>query len=225
MLENSEFKKYATKHVGIPTTTIESYSKTNQVVGITPMILEERQMNVMAMSVFDRLMMDRTIFLNSSIDDQVASIIQAQLLFLESTDTKKDITLMISSGGGSCYAGMGIYDTMEFITPSVATVNVSICASMAAVLLSAGEKGKRSSLPHARFMIHQPLGNTGYGQATELAIYLKEMDEVKKDLYKVLSKTSGNSYEDITLWCDRDNWMRSEEAKEKGFIDQVIKKR
>lgn len=223
----TEFEKYATMHKNIPTTMVDSIiNLQNRILpsNLTPNIIEERQLNAVTMSVFDRLMMDRIIWLGTGIDDQIANIVQAQLLFLESVDSEKDITMIISSGGGSVYSGLGIYDTMNMVKPDVATTCTGIAASMAAVLLSAGEKGKRSALKHSRIMIHQPLGGT-QGQASEIEIYYKEMQEVKKDLYDILSETSGQTYETIERWCDRDNWLRSYEAKERGFIDEVVLKK
>lgn len=211
-----EFEKYAIKHHGISSTYY------NQLItNMTPNIIEERQMNAVAMDVFSRLMMDRVIFLGTAINDQVANIIQAQLLFLESTDANKDIEIYINSPGGGVYAGLGIYDTMQFIKPDVATICTGMAASMGAVLMCAGEKGKRSALPHSRVMIHQPLGGA-QGQASDIAITHREIQKLKKELYTIISDHSGQPFEKIEEDSDRDYWMRAEEAKEYGMIDEVL---
>ena len=185
---NNEFFKYATKHVGLNTLGLEQYiSKINNSGYISPTVIEERQLNVAQMDVFSRLMMDRIIFLGTAIDDYVANIIQAQLLFLESTDSKRDIQIYLNSPGGSVYAGLGIYDTMQFISPDVATICTGMAASMAAVLMCAGTKGKRSALPHSRIMIHQPMGGVE-GQATEIEITAREIQKLKKELYEIIAR-------------------------------------
>lgn len=211
-----EFKKYATKHHGI-----NSMYYDELVSSLTPYIIEERQLNVAQMDVFSRLMMDRIIFLGTGINDSVANIIQAQLLFLESTDKTKDIQIYINSPGGSVYAGLGIYDTMQFINPDVATICTGIAASMAAVLLCAGQDGKRSGLPHSRVMIHQPLGGA-QGQASDIEITAREILKLKKELYEIIAKHSNQPYDKVYDNSDRDYWMKALEAKEYGMIDEVL---
>ncbi len=211
-----EFKKYATKHHGI-----NSMYYDELVSSLTPYIIEERQLNVAQMDVFSRLMMDRIIFLGTGINDSVANIIQAQLLFLESTDKTKDIQIYINSPGGSVYAGLGIYDTMQFISPDVATICTGIAASMAAVLLCAGQEGKRSGLPHSRVMIHQPLGGA-QGQASDIEITAREILKLKKELYEIIAKHSNQPYDKVYENSDRDYWMKALEAKEYGMIDEVL---
>ncbi len=218
MTKKTEFEKYATGHRGISSLYIEDYVK-----NLTPYIIEERQLNVAQMDVFSRLMMDRIIFLGTGIDDQVANIIQAQLLFLESTDPKKDIQIYLNSPGGSVYAGLGIYDTMQYISPDVATICTGMAASMGAVLLCAGEKGKRTALKHSRVMIHQPLGGA-QGQASDIEITAREILKLKKELYEIISLHSGQDYEKVSEDSDRDYWMRAEEAKDYGMIDEVLVK-
>lgn len=218
MFDNNEFKKYATKHHGINSMTVDHY-----ITSMTPYIIEERQLNVAQMDVFSRLMMDRIIFLGTGIDDQVANIITAQLLFLESVDPKKDIQIYLNSPGGSVYAGLGIYDTMQYISPDVATICTGMAASMGAVLLCAGAKGKRSALPHSRVMIHQPLGGA-QGQASDIEITAREIQKLKKELYEIIAKHSGKDYDTIWKDSDRDYWMRAEEAKEYGMVDEVLGK-
>jgi ATP-dependent Clp protease protease subunit len=213
-----EFKEYATKHHGISSTY---YNKI--VSSVTPYIIEERQLNVAQMDVFSRLMMDRIIFLGTGINDQVANIIQAQLLFLQSVDSKKDITLYINSPGGGVYAGLGIYDTMELITPDVATICTGMAASMGAVLMVAGAKGKRSALPHSRIMIHQPMGGAE-GQASDIEITAREIGKLKEELYQIISKHSGQPYDKVYADSDRDYWMKAEEAKAYGMIDEILVK-
>jgi len=190
---------------------------------LTPYIIEERQMNVAQMDVFSRLMMDRIIFLGTGIDDQVANIIQAQLLFLESVDPKKDIQIYLNSPGGSVYAGLGIYDTMQYISPNVATICTGMAASMGAVLLCAGEKGKRTALKHSRVMIHQPLGGA-QGQASDIEITAKEIIKLRKELYDIIANHSGQSYDKVSEDSDRDFWMTAEEAQEYGMLDEVLVK-
>jgi len=190
-------------------------------VGMTPNIIEERQLNAIAMDVFSRLMMDRIIFLGTGINDQVANIVQAQLLFLESADAAKDIQIYINSPGGSVYAGLGIYDTMQFIKPDVATICTGIAASMAAVLLCAGEKGKRSGLTHSRVMIHQPLSGA-QGQASDIEIAAKEVLKIKDELYTIISNHSGQTFDKVYQDSDRDYWMKAEQAKSYGMIDEIL---
>ena len=215
---SDECKKYAIKHHGINSMYFD------KIVGsMTPYIIEERQLNVAQMDVFSRLMMDRIIFLGTAINDSVANIIQAQLLFLESTDKDKDIQIYINSPGGSVYAGLGIYDTMQFINPNVATICTGIAASMAAVLLCAGEKGKRSGLTHSRVMIHQPLGGA-QGQASDIEITAREIIKLKKELYEIIADHTGQKYDKVYSDSDRDYWMKAPEAKKYGMIDEVLKK-
>lgn len=226
-MDSKEFQKYATKHVGINSLTVDRFiSQVNlHTVNdyITPNIIEERRMNAVAMDVFSRLMMDRIIFLGVPIYDDVANIIQAQLLFLESTDAKSDIQIYINSPGGSVYAGLGIYDTMQYINPSVATICTGMAASMAAVLLCAGQKGKRTGLPHSRVMIHQPMGGAG-GMASDIQITVNEMNRLKKELYDIIAKHSGQDFDRIQKNSDRDYWMLASEAKEYGMIDEVLER-
>jgi ATP-dependent Clp protease protease subunit len=188
---------------------------------LTPNIIEERQLNAVAMDVFSRLMMDRIIFLGTGINDQVANIVQAQLLFLESTDASKDIQIYINSPGGSVYAGLGIYDTMQFIKPDVATICTGMAASMGAVLLCAGEKGKRSGLTHSRVMIHQPLGGA-QGQASDIEITAREILKLKDELYQIIANHSGQTLEKVSDDSDRDYWMKADEAKNYGMIDEIL---
>ena len=211
-----EFEKYATKHHGISST---NYTKITS--SLTPYIMEERQMNITQMDVFSRLMMDRIIFLGTGINDQVANIIQAQLLFLESTDSSKDIQIYINSPGGSVYAGLGIYDTMQLIKPDVATICTGMAASMGAVLLCAGQKGKRSGLTHSRVMIHQPLGGA-QGQASDIEITAREILILKEELYNIISKHSGQKYDKVYKDSDRDYWMKADKALEYGMIDEIL---
>ena len=214
-----EFHKYAVKHQRINSLAVDQY-----VNSMTPYITEERKLNVAQMDVFSRLMMDRIIFLGTGIDDQIANIVTAQLLFLESTDANKDIQIYINSPGGGVYAGLGIYDTMQIIKPDVATICTGMAASMGAVLLTAGAAGKRSALKHSRIMIHQPLGGA-QGQASDMEITLKEILKLKKELYEILAEHSGQPYEKIEKDSDRDYWMIASEAKEYGLIDEVLEKR
>lgn len=218
MIKKSEFEKYAIGHHRINSMYLHDYVK-----NLTPYIIEERQLNVAQMDVFSRLMMDRIIFLGTGIDDQVANIIQAQLLFLESVDPKKDIQIYLNSPGGSVYAGLGIYDTMQYITPDVATICTGMAASMGAVLLCAGAKGKRTALKHSRVMIHQPLGGA-QGQASDIEITAREILKLKKELYDIIAHHTGQTYEKVSQDSDRDYWMRSEEAQEYGMIDEVLVK-
>jgi ATP-dependent Clp protease, protease subunit len=219
MFDKDEFRKYAVKHHGISSTAVDGYITSS----MTPYIIEERQLNVAQMDVFSRLMMDRIIFLGTGIDDHVANIITAQLLFLESVDPKKDIQIYLNSPGGGVYAGLGIYDTMQYISPDVATICTGMAASMGAVLLCAGAKGKRSALPHSRVMIHQPLGGA-QGQASDIEITAREIQKLKKELYEIISNHSGKDYDQVWTDSDRDYWMIAEEAKEYGMVDEVLKK-
>lgn len=216
----NEFRKYAVHHQGISGNTVDSYTR-HQVSNLTPYILEERQLNVSQMDVFSRLMMDRIIFLGTGIDDQVANIVQAQLLFLQSTDAKKDIQIYLNSPGGSVYAGLGIYDTMQYIEPDVATICTGMAASMGAVLMCAGAKGKRSALYHSRVMIHQPLGGA-QGQASDIEITAREIQKLKKELYDIIAFHSGQTYEKVWSDSDRDYWMTADEAKGYGMLDEVL---
>jgi ATP-dependent Clp protease protease subunit len=216
----NEFEKYATKHCGISSTTYAKYtSAINN--SMTPYIVEERQLNVAQMDVFSRLMMDRIIFLGTAIDDYTADVIQAQLLFLESIDSAKDISIYLNSPGGSVYAGLGIYDTMQYIRPKVSTICTGLAASMASVLLCAGEKGMRCALPHSRVMIHQPMGGAE-GQASDMEITCREIQKLKKELYEIIAKHSGQPYEKVYADSDRDHWLTAEEAKEYGMIDEIL---
>lgn len=217
-----EFKKYATKHLGISSMKVDHYIESSLYpMNITPNIIEERQLNVAMMDIFSRLMMDRIIFLGVPITDQVANIIMGQLLFLESANPSRDIQIYINSPGGSVYAGLGIYDTMHYISSDVATICTGMAASMAAVLLCAGTKGKRSALKHSRVMIHQPLGGT-QGQASDMEITVNEIKKLKKELYDIIANHSGQPYEKIEEDSDRDYWMTSQEAKDYGMVDEVL---
>lgn len=220
MFSKDEFRKYAIKHQGISSSTVDSFTSMMNNY-ISPTIIEERQMNVASMDVFSRLMMDRIIFLGVPINDYVANIIQAQLLFLESVDAKKDIQIYLNSPGGGVYAGLGIYDTMQYIAPDVATICTGMAASMGAVLLCAGAKGKRTALKHSRVMIHQPLGGA-QGQASDIEITAREIQKLKKELYTIISDHSGKSYDEVWKDGDRDYWMTSSEAKAYGMIDEVL---
>lgn len=221
MFPKDEFSKYAVKHRGISSNTLHSYVSSTITSSMTPYIIEERQLNVAQMDVFSRLMMDRIIFLGTGINDQVANIIQAQLLFLESVDPKKDIQIYLNSPGGGVYAGLGIYDTMQYINPDVATICTGMAASMGAVLLCAGAKGKRSALKHSRVMIHQPLGGAE-GQAIDMEITVREIVKLKKELYEIISNHSGQPMEKVEKDSDRDYWMIAEEAKAYGMIDELL---
>ena len=220
-MQKSEFQKFATKHLGMNSFALEQYMAQNSY--ISPSILEERQLNVTQMDVFSRLMMDRIIFLGTPIDDYVANVIQAQLLFLDTSDPSKDISIYLNSPGGSVHAGLGIYDTMQYIGSDVATICTGMAASMAAVLLVAGEKGKRSALKHSRVMIHQPMGGM-QGQASDMEINYKQIMLLRDELYQIISDHSGQSFERIMKDSDRDYWMTSAEALEYGMIDQVLKR-
>jgi ATP-dependent Clp protease protease subunit len=220
MTQQDEFRKYATKHRGISSITLDKFQSVYNNY-ISPTIIEERQLNIASMDVFSRLMMDRIIFLGVPIDDYVANIIQAQLLFLESTDPTKDIQIYFNTPGGSVHAGLGIYDTMQYIGPDIATICTGMAASMGAVLLTAGAKGKRSALKHSRIMIHQPMGGA-QGQAVDMEITVREIVKLKKELYEIIAQHSGNPVERVEKDSDRDYWMTSEEAKEYGMIDEVL---
>ena len=219
----SDFRKYATGHLGMNGMALDDVMRT-QAQYLNPYILEERQLNVTQMDVFSRLMMDRIIFLGTEINDYTANTIQAQLLYLDSTDPGKDISIYINSPGGSVTAGLGIYDTMQFISSDVATICTGMAASMGAVLLVAGQEGKRSALPHSRVMIHQPLGGV-QGQASDIEIEAKEIQKFKKELYTIISNHSHTPYETVWTDSDRNYWMTAEEAKEYGMIDAVLVKK
>ena len=222
MNKNNEFRKYAVHHLGMSGSTIDGYAQ--QIENMTQYVIEERPGNFRAIDVFTRLISDRIIFLGMGIDDQIANLITAQLLFLESSDPRKDIIMYINSPGGSVYAGLGIYDTMQYVNPDVATICTGLAASMGAVLLAAGASKKRSGLPHARIMIHQPMSGM-QGQASDMEISLKQTLEVKKDLYNILASHSGQKYEKIEKDADRDYWMRAVEAKNYGLIDEVLERK
>ena len=220
-----EFYSYATKHHHISSATLHNYTSAINNSYISPTIIEERQMNIATMDVFSRLMMDRIIFLGVGINDYVANIIQAQLLFLESTDSKKDIQIYINSPGGSVYAGLGIYDTMQFVQPDIAMICTGMAASMGAVLLCAGTKGKRSALKHSRVMIHQPMGGVEAGtQASDIEITAREIQKLKKELYEIIASHSGKKYDQVWKDSDRDYWMTAGEAKDYGMIDHVLER-
>ena len=228
-----DFEKFATGHLGMNSNTLYTYANAleKNAAGfksvaptadyINPYILEERQLNVAQMDVFSRLMMDRIIFLGTQVTDQSANIIQAQLLYLDSVDPEKDISIYVNSPGGSVYAGLGIYDTMQYIHSDVATICTGMAASMAAVLLVAGEKGKRSALPHSRVMIHQPMGGI-QGQASDIEITAREILKLKDELYHIIADHSGQPFEKVAADSDRDYWMTAREAKDYGMIDRVL---
>ena len=217
---NNEFRKYATKHLGMNGLSLEKYANITSSY-ISPSILEERQLNVTQMDVFSRLMMDRIIFLGTQVDDYTANVIQAQLLFLDSSDPGKDISIYLNTPGGSVYAGLGIYDTMQFIGSDVASVCTGMAASMGAVLLVAGADGKRSALKHSRVMIHQPMGGA-QGQASDIEITAREIQKLKKELYTIIADHSKNDFERIEKDSDRDYWMTSQEALDYGMIDKIL---
>lgn len=217
---NSEFEKYAVKHHGISSNTLNSYAS-HLVTALTPNIIEERSLNIAVMDVYSRLMMDRIIFLGYPINDEVANIVIAQMLFLDSSDRTRDINMYINSPGGSVYAGLGVYDTMQFVSPDISTICIGVAASMACVLLGAGTKGKRAALKHARIMMHQPSGAIG-GQASDIEITVNEIRKLKKELYEVVNIHTGKSVEQIEKDFDRDNWMTAPEAKEYGLVDEVL---
>ncbi|GJM60014.1 ATP-dependent Clp protease proteolytic subunit [Persicobacter diffluens] len=219
MFDKDEFRKFATKHQGISSSLYDSYA--HHVEGMTRSVIEERPTNFREIDVFSRLMMDRIIFLGTQVDDHIGNIITAQLLFLESVDPSKDILLYVNSPGGSVYAGLGIYDTMQYVRPDVATICTGLAASMGAVLLAGGAENKRSALPHARIMIHQPLGGA-QGQASDIEITARQILTLKKELYDILVKHSGKSFEEVERDSDRDYWMKADAAKEYGLIDEVL---
>ena len=222
-MNNNEFYKYATKHAGISSAELEKYMRTSvpDINGFTPQVIEERQMNIVGMDVFSRLMMDRIIFLGVPVNDYVANVIQAQLLFLESTDNKRDIQMFINSPGGNVISGLGIYDTMQYVAPEIGTICTGLAASMGAVLLAAGTKGKRTCLPHSRVMIHQPSGGM-QGQFTEMEISYNLIRGMRDELYAIMAKHTGKTTEQIEKDSDRDNWMTSHQAKEYGLVDEVL---
>ena len=217
---NSEFEKYAVKHRGISSNTLDSYNK-HSVTALTANVIEERPMNIAVMDVYSRLMMDRIIFLGYPINDEVANIVTAQLLFLDSTDRTRDINMYLNSPGGSVYAGLGVYDTMQYVSPDIATICIGVAASMGSVLLTAGAFGKRAALKHSRIMMHQPSGAIG-GQATDIEITVREIKKLKKELYEIVQHHSGQNVEKIQDDFERDYWMTAVEAKEYGLIDEVL---
>ncbi|HYW97025.1 MAG TPA: ATP-dependent Clp endopeptidase proteolytic subunit ClpP [Bacteroidales bacterium] len=221
MSNDNEFTKYATKHLGISSMTLSNYASVFDNSYISPTIIEERQLNIATMDVFSRLMMDRIIFLGTPIDDYVANIIQAQLLFLESTDPSKDIQIYFNTPGGSVHAGLGIYDTIQYITSDVATICTGMAASMGAILLAAGTKGKRSALPHSRVMIHQPMGGA-QGQASDIEITAREILKLKNELYQILANHTGKTLSKVEKDSDRDFWMTADEALKYGMIDEIL---
>jgi ATP-dependent Clp protease protease subunit len=228
MVPQDEFMKYATRHMGMSSMHLEKYAELTgtafpNIQGFTPNVIEERQMNIVGLDVFSRLMMDRIIFMGVPVNDYVANVIQAQLLFLESTDSKRDVQMFINSPGGSVISGMGIYDTMQYISPDVGTICTGLAASMGAVLLAAGTKGKRTCLFHSRVMIHQPLGGM-QGQVRDMEISYNLIKKMQKELYEVLSYHTGQPYERIETDCDRDNWMVADEARAYGLIDEVLQR-
>lgn len=224
-IDKHEFRKFAVGHCHVKNQQVDNYisgiATTTLPVAMTPYITEEREMRVAQMDVFSRLMMDRIIFLGAPVDDNIANIIQAQLLFLQSTDAKKDIQLYINSPGGSVYAGLGIYDTMHFISPDVCTICTGVALSMGAVLLCGGAAGKRAALSHSRVMLHQPSGGV-QGPATDIEITAREVQKLKKELYDIIAKHSGQNYQKVHDVSDRDYWMIADEAKEFGIIDEVL---
>lgn len=221
----NEFRKYATKHLNLNADAVNHHiDGINTVPGITnftPQVIEERQMNIVGMDVFSRLMMDRIIFLGVPINDYVANVVQAQLLFLESTDPKRDVQMFINSPGGSVIAGLGIYDTMQYVTPDVSTICTGLAASMGAVLLMAGKNGKRTCLQHARVMIHQPSGGM-QGQFSDMEITYNLIRDMRKELYDIMAYSTGQDFETIEKDSDRDNWMTAQEAKDYGIVDEVL---
>lgn len=223
MFDKNEFQKYATKHLGMNSMHLSKYMDVSvpNIQAFTPYVIEERQMNAAALDVFSRLMMDRIIFMGVPVTEYVSNVIQAQLLFLESTDPKRDVQMFINSPGGSVIDGLGIYDTMQYVAPDVATICTGLAASMGAVLLAAGAKGKRSALFHSHVMIHQPMGGA-QGQVSDIEISYKLIKKMQKSLYDVLAHHTGQPYEKIEEDCDRDNWMSSAEAKEYGLVDEVL---
>lgn len=223
MFDKHEFQKYATRHLGMSTMHLERYMAASvpNIQGFTPAVIEERPMHATQLDVFSRLMMDRIIFLGVPVDYYVSNVIQAQLLFMESTDPKRDIQIFINSPGGSVIDGLGIYDTMQYVSPDIATICTGLAASMGAVLLAAGAKGKRSCLKHSQIMLHQPSGGA-QGQVSDIEISYKLIKKMQKSLYDILSTHTGQSYEKVETDCDRDNWLTGEEAKAYGLIDEVL---
>lgn len=223
MISQEEFRKYATKHHGMSGMHLDKYMETSvpNINGFTPQVIEERQMNIVGMDVFSRLMMDRIIFLGVPINDYVANVIQAQLLFLESTDPKRDIQMFINSPGGSVIAGMGIYDTMQYVSPDIGTICTGLAASMGSILLCAGTKNKRTCLQHSRVMIHQPSGGM-QGQFSDMEISYNLIKDLRKELYDIYVVHTGQKYDQIEKDCLRDNWMTAHEAKEYGIVDEVL---
>lgn len=219
----TDFRKYATGHLGVNSQVLDDVIK-SQAGYLNPYILEERQLNVTQLDVFSRLMMDRIIFLGTEVNDYTANVLQAQMLYLDSIDSAKDISIYINSPGGSVSAGLGIYDTMQFINSDVQTICTGMAASMAAVLLVAGTKGKRSALPHSRVMIHQPMGGA-QGQASDIEITAREIQKLKKELYQIIADHSGQPFDKVWADSDRDYWMTADEAKEYGMIDNVLKRK
>ncbi|MBR0240000.1 MAG: ATP-dependent Clp protease proteolytic subunit [Bacteroidales bacterium] len=222
-MNSNEFNKYANKGRGISSATLHRYQSALDAY-INPTIIEERKLNVASMDVFSRLMMDRIIFLGVPIDDDVANIVQAQLLFLASQDSSADITLYLNTPGGQVSSGLAIYDTMQLVEPDVQTIVTGMAASMGSVLLCAGAHGKRSALPHARVLIHQPLGGA-QGQASDILIAAKEIDKIRTELYKIISEHSGQPFDKVFADADRDFWMSAQEALDYGMVDEIIKKR
>ncbi len=228
MFQKDEFLKYATKHLGMSRMHLDTFAKKNQstipdISAFTPAVIEERQMQVAVMDVFSRLMMDRIIFLGVPIDSYVGNVIQAQLLFLDSTDNKRDIQMYVNSPGGSVTAGMGIYDTMQYVTPDIGTICTGMAASMGSVLLCAGTKGKRTCLKHSRVMIHQPMGGM-QGQVSDMEISYNLIKAMQKELYEILSLHTGQEYDVIAKDCDRDNWMTAKESQKYGLVDEVLER-
>lgn len=220
MDHQKEFEKYAVKHRGISSNTLDAYQK-YQVTNLTPNIIEERPMNIAVMDVYSRLMMDRIIFLGHPINDEVANIITAQLLFLDSTDRTRDIQMYINSPGGSVYSGLGVYDTMQYVTPDVSTICIGMAASMGQLLMCAGTKGKRTALKHSRIMMHQPSGAIG-GQASDIEITVNEIKKLKRELYEITAFHTGQTIEQIEKDSSRDYWLTAEEAKAYGLVDEVL---
>jgi ATP-dependent Clp protease, protease subunit len=228
MFQKDEFLKYATKHLGMSRMHLDTYAKKAQssipdISAFTPAVIEERQMQVAVMDVFSRLMMDRIIFLGVPIDAYVGNVIQAQLLFLDSTDNKRDVQMYVNSPGGSVTAGMGIYDTMQYVSPDIGTICTGIAVSMGAVLLCAGTKGKRTCLQHSRVMIHQPMGGM-QGPVSDMEISYKLIKAMQKELYEILSVHTGQEYDVIAKDCDRDNWMTAKESQKYGLVDEVLER-
>jgi len=228
MFHKDEFRKYATKHMNMSGMHLDKYMETAHaaspnITGFTPQVIEERQMNIVGMDVFSRLMMDRIIFMGVPVNDYVANVIQAQLLFLESTDPKRDIQMFINSPGGSVIAGMGIYDTMQYVSPDIGTICTGLAASMGSILLCAGTKGKRTCLPHSRVMIHQPSGGM-QGQFTDMEISYNLIKDLRNELYHIYTQHTDKDFDTIEADCLRDRWMTAEEAKEYGLVDEVLKR-